>query len=137
MPGGFPQPGMMGGYPPPGMGGYPQPGMMGGPPQPPPAAPAAPAADANAIPAGAITGKVVQSFRGDDGKMTMYLNKGTKDKLRVGMAGSILDGGDGGKALEGASFTITKVLGENQSVATSSYGKSLGKNNRFMVSKPK
>ena len=102
-----------------------------------PTASGAAAADANAIPAGAITGKVVQSFRGDDGKMTMYLNKGTKDKLRVGMAGNVLDGSDGGKTLEGATFTITKVLGENQSVATSSYGKSLGKNNRFMVAKPK
>jgi hypothetical protein len=136
MPGGFPQPGMMGGYPPGMMGGYPPPGMAPGQPPAAPAAPAA-AADANAIPAGAITGKVVQSFRGDDGKMTMYLNKGTKDKLRVGMAGSILDGSDGGKALDGAGFTITKVLGDNQSVATSSYGKSLGKNNRFMVTKPK
>jgi hypothetical protein len=95
------------------------------------------ASDSGGIPAGAITGKIVQSFRGDDGKMTLYLNRGTKDKLRVGMNGNILDGSDGGKTLEGGQFTITKVLSENQAVGSTSYGKSLGKNNRFMIPKSK
>lgn len=79
----------------------------------------------------------MQSFRGDDGRMTMYLNQGTKAKLRIGMTGSILSGSEGGTTLDGATFQVTKVLGENQAVATSNYGKSLGKNNRFMIAKPK
>lgn len=89
------------------------------------------------IPEGAITGKIVSSFRGDDGTTTLYLNQGSEAKLRVNMTGNILEGSEGGKKLDGGSFTITKVLGDNQSVAASKYGKSLGKNNRFMIIKPK
>lgn len=79
----------------------------------------------------------MSSFRADDGSTTLYLNQGSKSKLRVNMTGNILEGGEGGKKLEGGSFTITKVLGDNQAVATTKLGKSLGKNNRFMVIKPK
>jgi hypothetical protein len=89
------------------------------------------------IPANAVVGKVVNSFRESDGKLTLYLNKGSKDKLRVGMAGTILEGSDGATKLDGASFTITKVISDSQAVATSPYSKSLGKNNRFMVTKAK
>lgn len=88
------------------------------------------------IPEGAITGKIVSSFQAEDGTMTLYLNQGSAAHLRVNMTGSILEGGEGGKKLAGASFVITKVLSDNQAVATSKYSKSLGKNNRFMIIKP-
>lgn len=101
------------------------------------AASPAPAEVGDKIPEGAITGKVVSSFRGDDGKMTLYLNQGSAAKLRVGLNGHILEGSEGGRKLDGGSFVITKVLGDNQSVATSNYYKSLGKNDRFMIIKPK
>ncbi len=98
-----------------------------------PGSPTAGGADIPAIPAGAISGKIIQSFRGDDGTITVYLNKGSKDKLRVGMVGQVLAGSEGGKPLDGATFKITKVLGENQAVAILAYAKPLGKNNRFMI----
>ena len=33
-------------------------------------------------------------------------------------------------------YSVTKVLGDNQSVAETNYGKSLGKNHRFMIIRP-
>ncbi len=133
-PPGYPPPGPPGTVPP----GYP-PAAPGYPPPGPQVAPVAPVAAGPvvvAIPEGATVGKIVQSFRGDDGKTTLYLNfKGSASKLRVGMNGTILDGPDGGKALEGGQFQIVKVIGDGQAVATSNYDKSLGKNNRFMVTK--
>jgi len=82
-------------------------------------------------------GKIVNSFRGDDGKLVLYLNQGSKAKIRVGATGKILVGSDGGEILEGGTFTITKVIDENKAVGTSDFGRSLGRNNRFMISKPK
>lgn len=135
-PGGPPMAGAPGGYPPPGA----FPGAPGGAPPgggatqaPPPAT----KSEGGDLPADAVVGKVMSSFRGDDGSLTLYLNKGSKDKLRVGMGGTILEGSDGGAKLSGATFTITKVIGDAQAVATSKYSKSLGKNNRFMIAKNK
>jgi hypothetical protein len=92
--------------------------------------------DSSAIPEGAIVGRVVQSTV-EDGKRILYLDKGSKSKLRVGMQGSILQGKEGGTKLDGGSFTITKVLGDNQAVGSTDYGKSLGGNNRFLILKAK
>lgn len=153
-PGGMPGQPQMGGYPqmgamPGGMGGYPQMGMMpGGMPGAMPgaggAAPAAGAAgaggagggDSSAIPEDAIVGRIVQSTV-EDGKRILYLDKGSKSKLRVGMKGSILQGKEGGQKLDGGTFSVTKVLGDNQAVGSTDYGKSLGSNNRFMILKTK
>jgi hypothetical protein len=134
-------PGAPGGYPP--AGAYPgAPGAYPPPVAPPPVAPpAAPTADAGkdggGIPAGAIVGKIQSSFKGDDGKLVLFLNKGSKDKIRVGMTGNILSGSDGGEKLDGGAFSITKVIDEGRSVASSNFGKSLGKNNRFFIPKAK
>ena len=149
-PGGYPPPGAFpgaapGGYPPPGAypgapGGYPPPGAYPGAPPPaqPPAAPAAAKEEGggNTIPSGAIQGKIVQSIR-EEGKLTLYLNQGTKSKVKVGMTGYILVGADGGEKLEGGTFTITKVTGDAQSVASTNLSKALGKNNRFYIPKDK
>ena len=91
---------------------------------------------AGGIPTGAIQGKIVQSIREDTG-LTLYLNQGTKAKVKVGMTGFILVGGEGGEKLEGGTFTITKVTGDAQSVATTKLSKPLGKNNRFYIAKDK
>ena len=53
------------------------------------------------------------------------------------MTGFILVGGEGGEKLEGGTFTITKVTGDAQSVATTKLSKPLGKNNRFYIAKDK
>lgn len=161
-PGGMPGQPQMGAYPqmgamPGGMGGYPQMGMMPGgmpgamPGGMPGAMPggAAPAAaggaaaggaaaggDSSAIPEDAIVGRIVQSTV-EDSKRILYLDKGSKSKLRVGMKGNILQGKEGGQKLDGGTFTITKVLGDNQAVGSTDYGKSLGSNNRFMILKAK
>ncbi|MDW8283255.1 MAG: hypothetical protein RMK29_16180 [Myxococcales bacterium] len=126
--GGFPPGGA--GYPPAG-GGFP-PGGAG-----PASGGASGGAEAGAppIPAGAIVGRVLQAFRGEDGKLTLYLNKGKSAKVKVGMTGTILQGSEGGQVLEGATFTVTKVVGDGQSVATTDYDRPLGKNTRFMIVK--
>ena len=69
--------------------------------------------------------------------MTLYLDQGSTAKLRVNMTGHVLEGGEGGRRLDGATFTVTKVLGDHQAVATTKYGKSLGKNLRFMLLQPR
>lgn len=100
-----------------------------------PGAPGAAPAGPAAIPAGATVGRVVQAFRGEDGKLTLYLSKSSGPKIKVGMQGSVLVGADGGQVLEGASFTVSKVLGDGQAVAVSEFNKPLGKNTRFMIVK--
>jgi len=92
--------------------------------------------DSSAIPENAIIGRIVQSTV-EDGKRILYLDKGSKAKLRVGMQGNILQGKEGGQKLEGGTFSITKVLGDSQAVGSTDYGKSLGSNNRFMILKAK
>lgn len=89
------------------------------------------------MPAGAIQGKVVTSFRDENGKMTLYINQGSKAKVKTGMSGQILIGAEGGEKLEGATFKVVKVVSDSQSVATTDYSKPLGKNNRFYIPKGK
>ena len=84
------------------------------------------------IPAGAITGNIVQSFQEDDGKTYVYLDKGSAAKLRLNMKGTILLGKEGGQPMDGGSITIVKILGESQAKAVLDNGRSPGRNTRFM-----
>jgi hypothetical protein len=70
----------------------------------------------------------------ESGAVTLYLDKGSADQLRTGMMGTILDGPDGDKPLDGGSFSITQVLGGSKSVAKSTtLQKPIGKNKRILV----
>jgi len=65
---------------------------------------------------------------------TLYLDKGSADQLRAGMNGTILDGPEGDKPLQGGSFSIERVISESKSIAKSTTLKaSPGKNKRIVV----
>jgi hypothetical protein len=66
--------------------------------------------------------------------VTLYLDKGSSDKLHAGMTGTVLDGPDGDKPFEGGSFSIAQVIGGSKSIAKSStLSKPLGKNKRIVI----
>ncbi|HEY2744856.1 MAG TPA: hypothetical protein VGL86_09550 [Polyangia bacterium] len=70
----------------------------------------------------------------DSGVYTLYLDKGSDAQLHSGMMGTILDGPEGDKPLDGGSFSITQVLGGSKSVAKSTtLQKPIGKNKRVVV----
>jgi hypothetical protein len=80
-----------------------------------------------------VYGTIVQMVR-ENGGVTLYLDKGTSDKLRAGMTGTVLDGPEGDKPFEGGSFSISQVVDSGKSIAKSStLQKSLGKNRRIVV----
>jgi hypothetical protein len=78
-----------------------------------------------------VQGRVVAAYREGAG-LTLHLDKGSAAGLKVGMSGSVLTGSSGEDQLDGGTFKITQVLGDNKSVARSSLA-SLGKNTRFVI----
>jgi hypothetical protein len=80
-----------------------------------------------------VYGSIVTSSR-EGSTVTLYLDKGSSDQLRTGMLGTILDGPEGDKPLEGGSFSITQIVGASKAIAKSStLQKPLGKNKRIVV----
>ncbi len=103
------------------------------PPPPPPPPPPACAPGAVCLDPNKVYGSIVQMVR-ENGGVTLYLDKGSSDKLHAGMSGTILDGPDGDKPFEGGSFAITQVVDSGKSIARSTtLQKSLGKNRRISV----
>jgi hypothetical protein len=97
-------------------------------PPPQPGQPAQPCVDPNKVYA-----NVVQIVR-EGSTVTLYLDKGSTDKLHAGMSGTILEGPDGDKPFEGGAFAIAQVLSGSKSIAKSStLQKSLGKNKRVVI----
>jgi hypothetical protein len=94
---------------------------------PPPAAPVPFASDPTKV-----LGKIVTAYK-EGSTWTLLLDQGSGKKIRAGMSGSVLDGPDGDKLLDGATFTITNVMASNKSEAHAGLSKPLGKNNRFVV----
>ena len=78
-----------------------------------------------------VQGRVVAAYREGAG-LTLHLDKGSAAGLKVGMSGSVLTGSSGEDQLDGGTFKITQVLGDNKSVARSSLT-SVGKNTRFVI----
>ncbi len=62
-----------------------------------------------------------------------HIDKGAGAKVRVGMAGNVLEGPEGDKLLEGATFSITQVIDDNKAIAKSNFAKPLGKNKRVVM----
>ncbi len=80
-----------------------------------------------------VYGSIVTSSR-EGSTVTLYLDKGSGDQLRVGMLGTILDGPEGDKPFEGGSFSITQVVGASKAIAKSTtLQKPLGKNKRIVI----
>jgi hypothetical protein len=66
--------------------------------------------------------------------VTLYLDKGASAGFKVGMSGTVLDGPDGDKPLDGGTFAISQVVGATKAIARSTtLQKPLGKNKRVMV----
>ena len=80
-----------------------------------------------------VYGTIVSMVR-EGSTVTLYLDKGSGDQLRSGMAGTVLDGPEGDKPFEGGSFAIAQVVGSSKSIAkTTTLQKPLGKNKRIVV----
>lgn len=116
-------------------------------PPPPPPAPAAPGTPPGVpgAPPGAppaptplaqdptkLLGNIVTAYK-EDTSWVLYIDKGSASRVRVGMSGTILEGADGDKLLDGATFSISQVIDANKSIARSSYNKALGKNKRVVL----
>lgn len=117
----IPNPAAPGGSPPPAGGAAPPAGAAGA-----PAAGAAPPADDPLHP----RGKIVSSFL-EDGKVVLYIDKGSAASVSVGMTGFILEGKEGDNRLAGGDFKIVKVIDATRSVAHTTA--KVGKNNRCVI----
>jgi hypothetical protein len=100
------------------------------------AAPGAPAAPAAPVPFAQDPAKalasIVSAYR-DGAGWVLQLDRGSGAKIRSGMSGSILEGPDGDKLLDGATFTIAQVIDSSKSIARSSMSKPIGKNKRVVI----
>ena len=104
------------------------------PPPPPgggPALPAAPPVGLAADPT-KLLGTLLSAYR-EGSNWVLYLDKGSAARVRIGMTGNLLEGTDGDKLVDGASFSVTQVVDDKKSIAQSSYGKPLGKNKRIVL----
>ena len=79
-----------------------------------------------------LLGSIVQAHR-EGSDLILYLDRGSQQHVREGMTGNILDGPDGDKLLDGATFTVSQVIDGNKSIARSSFAKSTGKNRRIVL----
>jgi hypothetical protein len=79
-----------------------------------------------------LLASIVQLHR-EGSTLVLYLDKGSSAKVREGMTGQILDGPDGDKLLDGATFSVTQVIDGSKSIAQSSYAKPTGKNKRVVL----
>ncbi len=82
--------------------------------------------------ANTIQGRVISAYRGDDDKLTLHLDKGSGQGVKVGMTGNILNGPSGEEILDGGDFKITQIIDSSKSLATSNLH-SLGRNTRVLI----
>ncbi len=103
----------------------PPPGPPG--PPPPPAAPTPFAQDPTKL-----LGSIQTAYK-EGSTWVWHIDKGTNAHVRVGMQGNVLDGPEGDKLLEGATFSITQIIDDTKSIAKSNFAKPLGKNKRVVM----
>ena len=75
---------------------------------------------------------IVSAYR-DGAGWVLQIDKGASSKIRTGMTGSILDGPDGDKLLDGGTLTIAQVVADNKAIARCSMAKPIGKNKRIVI----
>lgn len=80
-----------------------------------------------------VYGTIVSALR-DGSSTVLYLDKGSSDQLRVGLQGTVLEGPEGDKPLDGGSFSITRIVDGSKSIAKSvTLQKPIGKNKRVVI----
>jgi hypothetical protein len=80
-----------------------------------------------------VFGEIVSASR-DGSTVTLYLDKGSAAGFKPGMQGTILEGPDGEKPLDGGAFSIAQVISTSKSIARSTtLQKAIGKNRRVLV----
>jgi hypothetical protein len=79
-----------------------------------------------------LLGNVISAYRDGNG-WVLYIDKGSSSKLRQGMTGGMLEGGDGDKYLEHGDFTISQVVDGGRSIARTNLSKPPGKNKRCLI----
>jgi hypothetical protein len=80
---------------------------------------------------GGLQGRIVSSYR-QGSTLVLHLDKGSGANVKVGQAGTILEGPSGETALDGGSFVVTEVIDEARSIAKSSLH-SVGHNTRVAI----
>ncbi len=78
-----------------------------------------------------VQGHIVGKAQEGDG-LKLFIDKGSAAGVKVGQNGTVLDGPSGATALDGGSFSVIEVKGDNRCVARTSLH-SLGKNNRASI----
>ncbi len=79
-----------------------------------------------------LQGRIVTAYREGEG-LTLQIDKGSGQGVKVGMAGTVLSGPSGEDALDSGNFKVTSVLGPNKCIAKTGL-RSIGKNNRVVIS---
>jgi len=79
-----------------------------------------------------LLGSIISAYRDGPG-WVLYIDRGSAQKVRQGLAGAILEGGDGEKLLERGDFTITQVVDGSKSIARTNLAKPPGKNKRVLI----
>jgi hypothetical protein len=113
-----------------------KPATPGAPPPAPGAPPPAPGAPPAPTPLAQdptkLLANIVSAYK-EGSTWVWHLDKGAGAKVRVGMSGNVLEGPEGDKLLEGATFSITQVLDDTKAIAKSTFAKPLGKNKRVVM----
>jgi len=109
-----------------------KPGAPPPPPGPPGAPPPPPVPTPLAQDPTKLLGSIVTAYK-EGSTWVWYIDKGAGAHVRVGMQGNVLEGPEGDKLLDGATFSITQVIDDNKAIAKSSFGKPLGKNKRVVM----
>jgi hypothetical protein len=79
-----------------------------------------------------VLANIVTAYR-DGAGWVLQIDKGASQKLRSGQTGSVLDGADGDKLLDGATLTVAQVVGDTKAIARCPMSKPLGKNKRIVI----
>jgi hypothetical protein len=79
-----------------------------------------------------LLGSIVTAYK-EGQAWVLYIDKGSSAKVKVGMTGSILEGPEGDKLLEGANLSISQVIDGSKAIARSNFAKPLGKNKRIVL----
>lgn len=109
------------------------------PPPLPPEPPAVPCPPGQECPTAPDPNKVYASIVNvihEGGAVLLYLtlDKGADDRLRVGQRGTILQGAEGDKPLDGGAFALTRVVDGQRAIAKSvTLQRSVGRNKRVVI----
>lgn len=79
-----------------------------------------------------VVGSIVTAFR-EGTVWNLQIDRGSGQKIKVGLKGNLLEGPEGDKLVDGGAFTINKILDGNKATATSYMKNPPGKNKRIVI----